>query len=75
MKILVNPAETILWNDLDFGAVCEFRSSENDTFIGMKVDSSLGEEFLLDLEDSKIYTDCKNYKIIRVFESVNLILE
>jgi len=63
----------IFWEEIDYGDVCEFTSKDGCGFIGMKVDSSLGEDFVLDLDDSKIYTDFKNYTIVRVIKNATLV--
>ena len=62
------------WDDLVAGDTCEFQSACGN-FVGMKVDSALGEEFVLDLEYFKLYDDYENYKIIRVFDTASMTLE
>ena len=63
------------WEMLEYGDVCEFISKDGCQFIGMKVDSSLDDDFLLDLNDSKIYTDIKNYQIVRIVKNPTLVGE
>jgi len=65
--------EGIYFDELDYGEVCEFLSKCGCKFIGMKVDSSLGKDFILDLDDSKLYTDIENYTAVRVFKNAKLV--
>lgn len=73
LKIKSKEKEGISWEDIDFGDVCEFLPKDSLSFYGMKVDSSLGDDMLLDLEDSKVYTDFENYKILRVIKNATLV--
>lgn len=71
MNIKVKPLDCRKydWDEIEYGDVCEFISKDGCEFLGMKVDSSLGKDFLLDINDSKIYTDIKNYQIVRIIKN------
>ena len=75
MKVKVNTkiCENLLWEDLDYGDVCEFTDSEKNNFIGMKVLSTSAEEFLLDFELAELYSDVKDYIIVRRIDNATII--
>lgn len=73
MKVEVKDCKNV-WSDLVAGDTCEFQSACGN-FVGMRVETALGDEFLLDLEDFMLYEDCENYKIIKVFETASMTLE
>ena len=50
------------------GLFVNFLTTDNISFVGMKVYCSTGEDMVLDLEESMLYTDFEKYKITKVFE-------
>lgn len=73
LKIKDSETEELSWEDVDYGAVCKFLTTDNISFVGMKVYCSTGEDMVLDLEESMLYTDFEKYKITKVFESATLV--
>jgi len=72
IKIKRNNDSMYSWDDISYGDVCEFADDDVNTFIGMKVDSSNGEDYLVELENGFAYTDVENYGIVRIIENAVL---